>query len=175
MTQEERIARLESQIAELSMQVQSTGGITQEEADARYLKLSGGEVNNGFNVYAYAPDSSYGQVVASASLNNGIAYLSAADEPGSSYVELRLTRNSFSLSIRGQNIISMSAVGGGVKINGLAVPTVDTMPATKKYVDDAIAELSGQTDAITDYATSKYSVEEMDALLDYVASIKPSS
>lgn len=123
-------------------------GMTQEQADGRYLKLSGGEVNNGFNAFASAPDPYYGQVGAEISLNNGFVQLIAMDEPGDSYVSFRLNRNSFGLSIRGRDVISMPASGGGVFIKSLADPTVDTMPATKKYVDDEIAALEARIAAL---------------------------
>lgn len=51
-------------------------------------------------------------------------------------------------------------------------------------MEERIAQLEAQVAALsvqaqaatpTNYATSKYSVEELDALLDYVASIKPST
>lgn len=55
--------------------------------------------------------------------------------------------------------------------------TMEQLQTKVAQLEEQVAALSvqAQADTPTNYATSKYSVEEMDALLDYVASIKPSS
>lgn len=57
--------------------------------------------------------------------------------------------------------------------------TMEQLQSKVTQLEDQVATLSVQalseTTAPSGYATSKYSVEEIDALLDYVASIKPSS
>lgn len=56
--------------------------------------------------------------------------------------------------------------------------TMEQLQAKVAQLEEQVAALSVQAQATTEpnsYATSKYSVEEMDTLLDYVASIKPAT
>lgn len=56
--------------------------------------------------------------------------------------------------------------------------TMEELQARVAQLEEQVAALSAQAQSSTEplnYATSKYSVEEMDALLDYVASIKPAT
>lgn len=56
--------------------------------------------------------------------------------------------------------------------------TMEELQARVAQLEEQAAALSAQAQSSTEplnYATSKYSVEEIDALLDYVASIKPAT
>lgn len=116
-----------------------SGGMTEEEADARYLKLAGGTltgaVDMGGNAVTNLP----------APVNDGDAARKADVEA----VDNNLTAHTGDTN--NPHAVTAAQVGalplsGGVMtgpITGIVTPTASDMPASKGYVDDAVSRNNG--------------------------------
>lgn len=117
-----------------------TGGLTEEEADARYLKLTGGHVTGALKLGANASVASF--------------YAERASVAGSSldYLEVGLGGADIMTFSRMDDAISASFSFGVEMMNnrvyGLPSPIYDSDAATKGYVDGLIGDISALLDEI---------------------------
>lgn len=135
------------------------GGLTEEEADGRYMGRLGGAVQNDNESLSISLDEPDGKVAPEIKLS--AAYIGSADQI-TSKTELMISDEELNMSFEqiwagevfassgikiGIGDISFFAKGmsvmtvgsEGVKIKKCVTPTNNNMPATKKYVDDAVS------------------------------------
>ena len=127
-------------------------GLTEEEADAKYLKLTGGTVTG--DVYFSTANGGYGTVRMSPTdsvlgMNKGIEF--DAEDGNGKKARLKFGVGQFNVSEGyGSSIdftnghMSLDAnfvtIYGETTIENVVAPTTDTMPANKAYVDSATSD-----------------------------------
>ena len=123
-----------------ALDITDSSGITQDQADARYLQLTGGTLTGNLTVGTTSGAStisinglmSFGQISTSESiapLDTSVSFNYKASS-GGSWTQI-FSYNNTGILMRNH------------KITGLAEPTIDTDAATKNYVDEQIATVSG--------------------------------